>query len=232
MRNNTLYLEYVHNTKEEFKLKTCSNKFRNFQDYNVISDINLVKGLLIKNNNRSLVSAIEKYNPYNMDFDKFIDNLDWGKVYSLFLPKNIVYYCRFSSEEDATRDLNCLKRKLNKKKIIKMLNRHSLDDRATAIYIRQRGESDNSEKINEQLSLCKDYLSRISDAEPIVYVDDEKIGQSENKIALQKLLGDVRKGLIKSIVVKHPDRITRSIVDYLSFRQALKENNVEFISVN
>ena len=100
-----------------------------------------------------------------------------------------------------------------------MLNRNSLDDRSFAIYIRQRGKSDNSEKINEQLRVCKDYLSRISDTEPIVYVDDEKIGQSENKIALQKLLGDVRKGLIKTIVVKHPDRITRNVVDYFSFRQ-------------
>ena len=205
--------------------------FRNFRDYNVISDINLVKGLHI-NNNCSLVSDIEKYNPYNMDFDKFIDNLDWERFYSLLFPKNIVCYCRFSTEADATRDLNCLKRKLNKEKIIKMLNRNSLDDRSFAIYIRQRGKSDNSEKINEQLRVCKDYLSRISDTEPIVYVDDEKIGQSENKIALQKLLGDVRKGLIKTIVVKHPDRITRSVVDYFSFRQTLKENNVNFISVN
>lgn len=213
-------------------MKTFSNIFRCFRDYNVISDINLVKGLHVNNSNWSLVNSVELFNPYNMNFDKFIDNLDWEKVYSLFLPKNIVCYCRFSSEEDETRDLNYLKKKLNKEKIIKMLNRHSLDDRAVAIYIRQRGESDNSEKINEQLSLCKNHLSRISDVEPIVYVDDEKIGQSENKIALQKLLGDVRKGLIKSIVVKHPDRITRSIVDYLSFRQALKENNVEFISVN
>src|SRR4029434_7561526 len=63
------------------------------------------------------------------------------------------------------------------------------------------------------------------------YDDGAFSGASLNRPALQKLLADVRAGIIDIVLVYKVDRLTRSLADFAKLIELFDTHNVSFVSV-
>ncbi|MFT9056604.1 MAG: recombinase family protein [Ethanoligenens sp.] len=97
-----------------------------------------------------------------------------------------------------------------------------------AIYARQSVDKKDSVSIEGQIDLCK----RECDGEYTVYQDKGYSGKNTDRPAFQKLMQAVERGEISKIVVYRLDRISRSITDFGSVWDTLREHGTEFVSVN
>ena len=64
-----------------------------------------------------------------------------------------------------------------------------------------------------------------------IYDDGGFSGGTLERPALQRLLGDIRVGRIKVVVVYKVDRLTRSLADFAKIIEALEENDASFVSI-
>lgn len=64
------------------------------------------------------------------------------------------------------------------------------------------------------------------------YVDDGFTGGNANRPALQRLLDDVKDGLLDAVVVHRFDRFSRSQRDFLNLLHVLDQHDVAFVSVS
>ncbi|MDD3570336.1 MAG: recombinase family protein [Lachnospiraceae bacterium] len=97
-----------------------------------------------------------------------------------------------------------------------------------AIYARQSVEKKDSISIETQIEKCQAETG--SDA--TIFVDKGFSGKNINRPEFQRMLEQVRSGKIEKIVVYRIDRFSRSIADFGSVWEVLKENGVEFVSIN
>jgi site-specific DNA recombinase len=93
--------------------------------------------------------------------------------------------------------------------------------RRRAIYTRKSSEEgleQNFNSLHAQREACEAFIkSQASEGWRLVktHYDDGGIsGASMERPALQKMLGDIRQGLIEVIVVYKVDRLTRSLADF------------------
>ena len=63
------------------------------------------------------------------------------------------------------------------------------------------------------------------------YADGELSGASTERPALQRLLGDIRQGLIEVVVVYKVDRLTRSLADFAKIVELFDARHVSFVAV-
>ncbi len=109
-----------------------------------------------------------------------------------------------------------------------------------ALYIRLSVEDglniDESESIVNQRLLLRDYVGSKSEFKPYdieEYIDDGYSGTNEKRPAFQKMLEDVKAGLVKVIIVKDLSRFMR---DYIAIGDYLENIfpflGVRFISIN
>lgn len=103
-----------------------------------------------------------------------------------------------------------------------------------AWYGRKSVYKDNSDSIENQLRLCRDYAeihypSQIdSFAE---YYDEDYTGANADRPDLQRLLNDIKRKRIDILIVYQLDRISRNVKDFSNIYAMLEENHVDFISI-
>lgn len=98
----------------------------------------------------------------------------------------------------------------------------------TAIYARQSVDKKDSISIDTQIELCRRFTD--NDAECVVYSDKGWSGKNIERPDFQRLLADVRRGIIQKIVVYKLDRISRSIHDFSNLVELFSQYSVEFCS--
>jgi site-specific DNA recombinase len=60
------------------------------------------------------------------------------------------------------------------------------------------------------------------------YVDKDLSGKDMNRLAFQKMLADIKSGLINAVVVTELSRLNRKVKDFLEVYEFFKTHNVAF----
>ena len=97
-----------------------------------------------------------------------------------------------------------------------------------AIYARQSVDKKDSISIDTQIEKC----IAETDNSAEIFIDKGFSGKNIKRPEFQRMLEQVRNGKIEKIVVYRIDRFSRSIADFGSVWEILKENGVEFVSIN
>ena len=63
-----------------------------------------------------------------------------------------------------------------------------------------------------------------------VFKDKGYSGKNTDRPEFQKLLGEIRKGKVRRVIVYKLDRISRSILDFATMMELFQEYDVEFVS--
>lgn len=104
-----------------------------------------------------------------------------------------------------------------------------------AIYPRKSVYKDNSDSVQVQVQMCKDYANIIYKGKEIefrVYDKDEGFsGKNMNRPSFKELMNDVKNDLIDAVIVYKLDRISRNVQHFSSMYEVFEEHNVAFISV-
>ena len=102
-----------------------------------------------------------------------------------------------------------------------------MDNRIDAIYGRQSIDKKDSISIESQFEFCR---YELKGGEAKEYKDKGYSGKNIERPDFQRLLKDIRAGLIRRVIVYKLDRISRSIVDFAKLMELFKQYNVEFVS--
>ena len=96
--------------------------------------------------------------------------------------------------------------------------------REDVIYARQSVDRKDSISIESQIDFCKYELKGGSCR---VFKDKGYSGKNTDRPEFQKLLGEIRKGKVRRVVVYKLDRISRSILDFANMMELFQEYDVE-----
>ena len=99
--------------------------------------------------------------------------------------------------------------------------------REDCIYARQSVDRKDSISIESQIGFCKYELKGGSCK---VFKDKGYSGKNTDRPEFQKLLGEIRKGRVRRVIVYKLDRISRSILDFANMMELFQEYDVEFVS--
>ena len=104
-----------------------------------------------------------------------------------------------------------------------------------AIYSRKSKFTGKGESIENQIEMCRQYISRSFGQEradsAIVYEDEGFSGGSMNRPSFQRMMKDVHRGMIQTIVCYRLDRLTRNTKDCFEFVEELERCGASFISI-
>src|SRR5215467_11381674 len=110
--------------------------------------------------------------------------------------------------------------------------------RRCAVYTRKSSEEgleQNFNSLHAQREACEAFIkSQTSEGWRLVkthYDDGGLSGGSMARPALQRLLGDIRQGLIEVVVVYKVDRLTRSLADFARIVELFDAHGVSFVAV-
>ena len=95
-----------------------------------------------------------------------------------------------------------------------------MDSRIDAIYGRQSIDKKDSISIESQFEFCR---YELKGGEGKEYKDKGYSGKNIERPDFQRLLQDIRLGLIKRVIVYKLDRISRSIVDFAKLMELFKQ---------
>ncbi len=96
-----------------------------------------------------------------------------------------------------------------------------------AIYARQSIEKSDSISIESQVEFCE-YETRGNKYK--TYIDKGFSGKNTNRPAYEKMISDIKSGIISRVIVYKLDRISRSILDFSNMMEMFQKYKVEFIS--
>lgn len=97
-----------------------------------------------------------------------------------------------------------------------------------AIYARQSIDKKDSVSIETQIDDCK----RVCSGKPRIYKDKGYSGKNIERPELQRLINDIKSGIIKKVIVYKLDRISRNIIDFYKLYEIMKANECHFKSYN
>ena len=100
--------------------------------------------------------------------------------------------------------------------------------REDCIYARQSVDRKDSISIESQIDFCKYELKGGSCR---VFKDKGYSGKNTDRPEFQKLLGEIRKGKVRRVIVYKLDRISRSILDFATMMELFQEYDVEFVRI-
>ncbi len=104
-----------------------------------------------------------------------------------------------------------------------------------AIYSRKSVDTGKGESIENQIALCRDYLSRhaiaFSKEELLLYEDEGFSGKDGNRPQFQRLLRDMRAGKFSCLMCYRLDRISRSVSDFSALIEELNQRGIAFICI-
>lgn len=99
--------------------------------------------------------------------------------------------------------------------------------REDCIYARQSVDRKDSISIESQIEFCK---YELKGGNCRVFKDKGYSGKNTDRPEFQKLLGEIRKGKVRRVIVYKLDRISRSILDFATMMELFQEYDVEFVS--
>lgn len=103
------------------------------------------------------------------------------------------------------------------------------------IYPRKSVYRDNSDSVQVQIQLCKDYAGIVYKDQKItfkVYDKDEGFsGKNMNRPGFKEMMTDVKAGLIDVVMVYKLDRISRNVQEFSAMYEMFEQYHVSFISV-
>ena len=99
-----------------------------------------------------------------------------------------------------------------------------MENRIDAIYARQSVDRKDSISIESQIEFCK-YELRGGNYKD--YKDKGFSGKNTDRPRFQELMADIKRGLIRRVVVYKLDRISRSILDFATMMELFQQYNVE-----
>lgn len=104
-----------------------------------------------------------------------------------------------------------------------------------AIYPRKSVYRDNSDSVQVQVQMCKDYSNIIykdKEVEFRVYDKDEGFsGKNTNRPSFKELMNDIKNDIIDAVIVYKLDRISRNVQQFSSMYEIFQQHGVAFISV-
>ena len=104
-----------------------------------------------------------------------------------------------------------------------------------AIYSRKSKFTGKGESIENQIEMCRQYIAHSFGQESadsaLVYEDEGFSGGSMNRPNFQRMMKDVHKGKIQTIVCYRLDRLTRNTKDCFEFVEELERCGASFISI-
>jgi len=103
------------------------------------------------------------------------------------------------------------------------------------IYPRKSVYRDNSDSVQVQIQLCKDYAGIIykdQEIEFLIYDKDEGFsGKNTKRPGFQKMMEDVNAERLNVVMVYRLDRISRNVQEFSAMYSVFQQHNVSFISV-
>lgn len=103
------------------------------------------------------------------------------------------------------------------------------------IYPRKSVYRDNSDSVQVQVQLCKDYAAIIYKDREISFrvydKDDGFSGKNTKRPSFQEMMEDVRNGLLDAVMVYKLDRISRNVQEFSAMYDVFQKHNVAFVSV-
>ena len=107
--------------------------------------------------------------------------------------------------------------------------------KTVAIYTRKSKATDKGESIENQINLCKNYISKIFLEDEVkieVYNEGEGFsGGDSTRKKFNELIQDAKKGKYNVLICYRLDRVARSVADFSDLIEELNRNNISFISV-
>ncbi|MDD4564123.1 MAG: recombinase family protein [Eubacteriales bacterium] len=104
-----------------------------------------------------------------------------------------------------------------------------------AIYTRKSVYTGKGESIENQIEMCKEYISlKIKDsheADIIIYEDEGYSGKNTERPHFQRMLKDIRKAGFDYVICYRLDRISRSVSDFSNLIEDLKQLGTSFICI-
>ena len=104
-----------------------------------------------------------------------------------------------------------------------------------AIYARKSKATNKGESIENQIKLCKNYISKIffeDELEIQIYNEGEGFsGGDSTRKKFNELMKDAKKGKYNVLICYRLDRVARSVADFSNLIEELNRNNISFISV-
>ncbi len=99
---------------------------------------------------------------------------------------------------------------------------------------REDGDKEESDSIGSQRSIITRKLEELGQDFELIdfYIDDGYTGLNTDRPAFQKMLEDIKKGLINSIITKDLSRLSRNSFEANYFiEKFFLENNIRYISI-
>ncbi|WP_017413570.1 recombinase family protein [Clostridium tunisiense] len=101
-----------------------------------------------------------------------------------------------------------------------------------AIYARKSKLTEKGDSIENQIKLCKDYLSHMSIEEIFIYKDEGFSGKNTDRPGFTQMIEDAKKQKFNILVCYKLDRISRNVADFSALTKDLETLSISFISVN
>lgn len=95
------------------------------------------------------------------------------------------------------------------------------------IYARQSVDKKDSISIETQIETCR---RKTTSGDVKVFADKGFSGKSTDRPEFQSMMKEIRKGHATKIIIYKLDRISRSLIDFLTMRQEFAKYNVELVS--
>ena len=100
----------------------------------------------------------------------------------------------------------------------------------TAIYVRLSVENSNKDdggaSLENQVEVCKEFIQSHADLNLIkVYRDNGWTGTVMNRPAFDEMMEDVKKGIIKAVVVRDLSRLARNYIEAGSYSSPSKHGS-------
>lgn len=85
--------------------------------------------------------------------------------------------------------------------------------------------------LEAQVRALRDYCSRNNVTDYVIYEDENQSGVKHSRPALDRMMNDVREGLISKVIVYSFSRYARSVTHLLRALEEFKKINVGFVSI-
>lgn len=98
-----------------------------------------------------------------------------------------------------------------------------------AIYTRKSVYKENSESIDTQIELCKNYFNGSNEYE--VFVDEGFSGGNTNRPSFLNMMDMIKLNKFDVVAIYKIDRISRNIIDFFKIYEELEKYNVKLVSI-
>jgi len=106
-------------------------------------------------------------------------------------------------------------------------------DRRCALYVRvsTSNQAEEGESLDEQIERLKNFCSYKGWKNLTVYREEGFSGKDMKRPEFQRMMVDVHKGNINTVIVKKIDRLSRSIIDFENIYKLFETKGVDLVSL-